>query len=157
MVNRVTLGTLVLYLKDQAWEENQGLLITNIDGLAPVSANINITPYAAGDGGVFNSSRRDSRNIVVTMKLGKKPSMQYNRNKVYSACPIGDAIAVEFLFDDNTTKSTYGYVESVTADYFGQMEGIQVSIICPNPDFIEDLPLEPTPDPDPDPEEPEEP
>ena len=30
--------------------ENAPYIITNIDGLGPVSATINITPYASGDG-----------------------------------------------------------------------------------------------------------
>lgn len=112
------------------------LAITNIEGLAPVSANVNITQYAARDGGIFNSSRRQERNIVITMKLFDNPSMDAVRQKVYDACPIGEPIAIIFDWSDGSSKLIEGYVEDTPSDYFGEQEGIQVSVICPDPDFI---------------------
>lgn len=111
-------------------------IITNVEGLGPVSASINITPYASGDGGVFNSSRKDSRNIVITMKLGKKPSMEDNRRNMFNTCQTGKKIAVDVYFKENYLPNMLqfqGYTESVACDYFGDQEGIQVSIVCPNP------------------------
>ena len=116
--------------------ENAPYIITNIEGLGPVAATINITPYASGNGGVFNSSRKDSRNIVITMKLGKKPSMEDNRRKMFNTCETGKKIAVDVWFKEPYIQNTLqfqGYTESVDCDYFGDQEGIQVSIVCPDP------------------------
>ena len=115
--------------------ETAPYIITNIEGLNPVSASINITPYASGDGGVFNSSRKDSRNIVITMKLGKVPSMERNRRVLYNTCETGKRIAVDVHYKEGSLWYHHfdGYTESVDSDYFGDQEGIQVSIVCPSP------------------------
>lgn len=109
------------------------LAITNIEGLGPVDANINITPFAAKDGGLFNSSRKQQRNITLTMKLFNDPSMESVREKIYSACPVGEPISLVFDYSDGYSKTIDGYVENNPVDYFGENEGIQVSIICPDP------------------------
>lgn len=116
------------------YEESQ-LAITNIEGLAPVSSNVNITQYAARDGGIFNSSRQSERHITITMKLFKDPSMDAVRNKVYSYCQSGEPIGLIFEFSDGYAKAINGYVEDTPADYFGEQEGIQIAVSCPDPKF----------------------
>lgn len=111
------------------------LAITNIEGVAPVSANVNITQYAARDGGVFNSSRRAERHITITMKLFSDPSMDAVRQKVYNTAPVGQPITLVFDWTDGVSKAIDGYVEDTPADYFGDQEGIQISVVCPDPDF----------------------
>ena len=111
------------------------LAITNIEGVAPVSANVNITQYAARDGGIFNSSRRAERHITITMKLFSSPSMDAVRQKVFSAAPIGQAITLIFDWSDGVSKAIDGYVEDTPVDYFGDQEGIQIAVVCPDPDF----------------------
>lgn len=116
------------------YEESQ-LAITNIEGLAPVSSNVNITQYAAKDGGIFNSSRKAERHITITMKLFKDPSMDTVRNKVYDYCRGGEPVGLVFDFSDGYSKAINGYVEDTPADYFGEQEGIQISVACPDPEF----------------------
>lgn len=116
------------------YSESQ-LAITNIEGVAPVSATVNITQYAARDGGIFNSSRRSERHITITMKLFSSPSMDAVRQKVYNAAPVGQPITLVFDWSDGVSKAIDGYVEDTPADYFGDQEGIQISVVCPDPDF----------------------
>lgn len=111
------------------------LAITNIEGVAPVSANVNITQYAARDGGIFNSSKIAERHITITMKLFSSPSMDAVRQKVFSAAPIGQAITLIFDWSDGVSKAIDGYVEDTPADYFGDQEGIQIAVACPDPNF----------------------
>ena len=118
------------------YEESQ-LAITNIEGLAPVASTVNITQYAAKDGGIFNSSRASERHITVTMKLFKDPSMDAVRNKIYNYCRSGEPIGLVFEFSDGYAKAINGYVEDTPADYFGEQEGIQFAVACPNPNFIQ--------------------
>lgn len=44
--------------------EKSGLIVASIDGLGPAKAVINITDISTNDGGTFNSSRLEKRNIV---------------------------------------------------------------------------------------------
>ena len=44
--------------------EFSGFAITNIEGLGPVKADINMTDISTYDGGLYNSSRLGIRNIV---------------------------------------------------------------------------------------------
>ena len=125
-------GRLDLPLTDYSRSQ---LAVTNIEGLDPAPATINTTPYAARDGSLFNSSKIQTRNIVITMKLFNYPSMESVRNKVYNRFPIGDEVSLVFDYSDKYSKKISGYVENIKADYFGEFEGIQVSVICPNPDL----------------------
>lgn len=121
--------------------------LTNVEGLAPVPASINITPYAAQHGGVFNTARCDTRNIVVTMKLGSYDDGVYNmdfaREKLYTmfsnsviAKPsVGEKVLFTVWFTNGLGKWIWGYIENIACDYYGEMEGAQISIICPKPDF----------------------
>ena len=54
----------VLRLKDPA---ESGFFIRNIDGLGPAKANVNMTDIATIDGSRYNSSRLQTRNIVINL------------------------------------------------------------------------------------------
>lgn len=47
--------------------EKSGFAVRSISGLGPVKASINLTELATSDGGVYNSSRIPSRNIVIDL------------------------------------------------------------------------------------------
>ena len=49
--------------------EESGFLITSIDGLGPVKANINTTNKSGMDGSKYNSAKRENRNIVIHLKF----------------------------------------------------------------------------------------
>ncbi len=121
------------------------LAVTNIDGLAPMPGTINLDDNAGSDGSIFNSSRAQSRNIVITMKpfledgydFEGNPipqSMEVCRRKVYLIFPLKRKVRLKFETD---TRTYYidGYVENINTDYFGDLEGAQVSILCPDPYF----------------------
>ncbi len=121
------------------------LAVTNIDGLAPMAGTINLDDNAGADGSIFNSARAQNRNIVITMKPfyedgydfdGNyiRQSMEVCRRKIYLIFPLKKKVRLKF----ETESRTYyidGYVETINADYFGDLEGAQVSILCPDPYF----------------------
>ena len=47
------------------WKE--GLAVASIEGLGPGQATINVADTSSMDGGLFNSARRGSRNIVFNL------------------------------------------------------------------------------------------
>lgn len=113
---------------------DSGIAITNIDGLGPAQANINITDMATVDGGIFSSARQDTRNIVFDFTLLMEPTVEDARLKVYKYFPIKKQVTLRFKTDYRVVE-TIGYVESVTPDIFNKEETCQVSIICPDPNF----------------------
>lgn len=121
------------------------IAVTNIEGLAPMPGTINMDDNAGGDGSIFNSARAQNRNIVITMKPFEedmydydgqliKASMEACRRKIYLIFPLKRKIR---LYLETETRKYYidGYVETINADYFGDMEGAQVSLLCPDPYF----------------------
>ena len=46
----------------------EGFVVAGIDGLGPTKATVNVTDISSIDGGLFNSARIGSRNIVIYIK-----------------------------------------------------------------------------------------
>lgn len=121
-------------LMDLFHPEYTGLNITNIDGLGPARAQINIADMASVDGGLFSSARLNTRNIVFTFMLMMEPTVEDVRLKIYRYFPIKKKVSLRFTTDTRVSEIE-GYVESVTPEIFQEKETCQVSIICPDPNF----------------------
>jgi hypothetical protein len=114
--------------------EKSGFLIQEISGLGPSKANINSTELSTTDGSVYNSSRLNSRNIVLTLKLMAKPTVEDIRQLSYKYFPIKKRLKLT-IETDNRICETYGYVESNEPNIFSNLESTQISIVCPDPYF----------------------
>ena len=108
--------------------------IISIIGLNPPSAHLNTSSVAGLDGAMFNSARLNTRNIVITAKING--DVEQNRQNLYQYCPTKEK--VRFYFSNNN-RDVYidGYVESVECDLFTNSEKMQISIICPQPYFMD--------------------
>ena len=114
-----------------------GLNVKKITGLGPVKADINITKLAIADGGVYNSSIANTRNIVFTLGLMPQPiSVQNSRRLTYRYFPLKEKIKMEFWTEDRTYY-TEGYVESNEPSIFSKDEETDISVMCPYPWFKE--------------------
>lgn len=112
-----------------------GFVIEDIDGLGPVKGNINVTNMVTNDGGVYNSSRLDVRNIVITFRLLENPTVEDVRQLSYKYFPIKKPLTLA-IETDNRIAECYGYVESNDITVFNtkqDLEKMQISIICPDP------------------------
>lgn len=116
--------------------ELSGLIVKSVEGLGPAKANINVTDISTNDGGLFNSSRLDKRNIVINLGFLQSPteSIEDIRQKTYLYFPIKKQVYLT-VTTDNHTLETVGYIESNEPDIFSQNEGCSISIICPDPFF----------------------
>jgi hypothetical protein len=112
--------------------EKTGFLVQEITGLGPSKASINSTELSTTDGSIYNSARLDSRNIVLTLKLMAKPTVETTRQLSYKYFPIKKSIRL-LIETDNRTCETYGYVESNEPNIFSNSESTQISIMCPDP------------------------
>lgn len=115
-------------------------VIKNIDGLGPPKANILTSTMVGIAGGTYQSSQGEMRNIV--MHLGFDPDFT-------SADPYGDlrrdlypwfspmyVVEMRFITDHMPPVRVIGHVESNDPIIFSADPQIQISIICPQPNFV---------------------
>jgi len=115
--------------------EKSGFFIRGgIDGLNPSKANVNVSQMATGDGGIFNSSRVNSRNIVFDIGFLESPTIEHARQRCYKYFPIKKAVTLKITASNRVCYIT-GYVESNEIDIFSKQQGAVISIICPDPYF----------------------
>lgn len=106
--------------------------VISILGLNPPPAQINTTTAAGIDGTRYNSSRLNSRNIVITIKING--DVETNRQTLYRFFRTKEWCRFYYA---NRHRDVYidGYVEAVNCDLFVNDERAQISIICPQPYF----------------------
>lgn len=117
------------------------LYIRSISGLNPPTATINTADSVAKEGSNYSSSRTNNRNIVIELGCRKVPganSLELIRNKVYENFPLGGIVRIEFI-TDYLEKPVFieGYVENNEISIFSKDPIHFISIICPNPNFVE--------------------
>lgn len=114
--------------------DNPNYNVTQITGLTPAGCTINTAAVAGMDGETFNSARINKRNITITI-IPEYP-IEQNRNLLYRYFPEKKKIR---LFYENDTRSVYidGYVESMESDLFTKRQSYQISVLCPNPYFVD--------------------
>lgn len=114
--------------------DSSGFVIKSIEGLGPVKANVNFTELATNDGAIDNSSRLESRNIVMTLIFLPNPTIEETRLLSYKYFPIKRNI--NFLIEtDSRVCETIGRVETNEPKIFSMQEGCQISIMCPSSYF----------------------
>ena len=117
--------------------------IKDISGIGPVKANINTTPFASSKGEYFSGSSSTKRNIVLT--VGCNPnwedlSMSNLRTDVlYQYFMPEQEIFLRFISTHMPNVIIHGYVESCEVNPFSKDPELQVSVICPQPDFVASL------------------
>ena len=111
-------------------ESNYQLL--SITGLNPPNAQINTSTIAGLDGSKFNSSKVESRNIVITLKINA--DIEANRINLYKYFATKEWCK---FYYENENRNVYidCYVENFECDLFVKNEIAQISLICPNPYF----------------------
>ena len=115
--------------------EKSGFLISSITGITPVKADINVTDITTTDGGLYNSARIASRNIVMKLVyLDYLRTIEEARLMVYKYFPSKKKVILQFETDNRKVR-TEGYVESNSVQIFTKQEFSTISIICPDPYF----------------------
>lgn len=111
---------------------NPAYNVYNIEGLDPPDAQINTTHNAGYDGSVFNSAYEKDRTIVITMTI-ESPA-ELNRIALYKYLKTKFPVRV---FYKNGTRDVYidGFVQSMQIGFFQRKQVIQITILCPRPNF----------------------
>lgn len=119
---------------------SSGYIVQEIEGLDPVKATIVTSSFATMDGEQFQASSRSVRNI--TMKLGYSPNYTIDetvrtlRSRLYQWFTGGQPIDMSFYMTDGLTVDISGIVETAEQTLFSQEPEMDISILCPQPDFI---------------------
>lgn len=124
-------------------DTDEGILITNIDGLDPVKANISTSPYARRDGVQYQNSQRGERNIIITFDL--EPDYLENgvsdlRDQLYAFFMTGMATDLRIYTDTGKVVDAFGRVESCDTAYFSDEPQVVVSVLCFDPDLTDTTP-----------------
>ena len=127
-----------LPLSDTGRAETDLLQITNIDGLNPVNASVNTSPFGSVDGEAYTGSSVLKRNIVLTIHANPdwdNWSYERLRRLLYSYFIPKALTKLVFYSDDMIPVEIMGIVESVELNMFSKDPEFIVSIICPDPYF----------------------
>lgn len=119
---------------------NDPVHVFNVEGLGPVKAEISSTPFATGRGELYQGGSTGKRNIVLTLGLNpdwEEQTMSTLRQLLYRYFMPEEWCKLRFFTDYLPTVDIEGYVEGFEPNIFSKDPEIQVSIICPKPDFIE--------------------
>lgn len=122
---------------------SSGFIVQQIDGLDPVKATLSSTAFAGLDGEQYQASRRDTRNIKITLGLDPNPlvdTVRTLRKQLYAYFLPKSQITLTFYMDDGLTVSIAGVVESFGSTLFAQDPSVDISIICYDPDFYDSSP-----------------
>jgi phage-related protein len=128
----------ILTLDTDGRVETDLIQIHNIEGLDPVKASVNTSPYGSVDGTSYMGSNVLSRNIVLTLKPNPNwDTWRYEslRRLIYSYFMPKSLTRLVFYSDDMDPVQIYGIVEDVSGSRFSKEPELQVSIICPDPYF----------------------
>ena len=125
-------------LSFQLDDETSGFNVQNIDGLDPVKATLVSSGFAGVDGEQYQSARRETRNIKLTIGLDPDPltdTVRDLRKRLYGFFMPKSEVTLTFFDDDGPTVNIVGRVESLETTLFAQEPVVDISIICFDPDF----------------------
>lgn len=117
---------------------NDPVQVLDIQGLGPVKAETESTPFATGRGELYQGSSIGKRNIVMTLGLNPDwatQTMATLRQLLYAYLLPGVYSKLRFFSDYLPTVDIEGIVESFEPNIFSQDPQIQVSVLCHKPDF----------------------
>jgi hypothetical protein len=131
-----------------------GFVVKEIKGLDPVKATLVSSSFANMDGEQYHSSRREGRDIVLS--LGLEPDwatvdVKTLRDQLYDFFMPKTPATLTFKMFDKFTQSVLaqtldlnidGRIESFEAPLFTQEPGVDISIRCFDPDFVDPNPVE---------------
>lgn len=121
-----------------------GLYIEEIDGLGPVKATIAKSSSATRHGTQYQSSKREDRNIVIT--LGLEPDYSTEdvralRARVYNFFMTDTPVHLRFIDSEPQSVDISGRVESCEPAIFSKEPQVVISILCFEPDFVNITPI----------------
>lgn len=120
---------------------SDGIILEDVDGIGPVKATIVSSSFAQQDGEQYHSSRREKRNI--TLKLAFRPNYDIGgtvralRHRMYKFFMTKTPISMRFYDTEGPEVDIQGRIEDCEPTIFTIEPGMDISILCFDPDFID--------------------
>ena len=111
---------------------NKNYVVTSVEGLTPPKAKINLSNVVGMDGSLFNSSKTETRNLVLTVR--PQDPVEKNRLDLYKHAQIGGWCKI-YYSNGSLDVQIEGYVEAIEGSLFKLQQSVQISILCPQPYF----------------------
>jgi len=134
-----------------------GFVVADVLGVDPVKATIVTSPIATIDGAHLQTTRRESRNLILKLEYAPDYSSESIRDlrfRLYEFFMPETTVNLRFIHSigDDFEVEINGVVETFDAPLFTKEPKVDISIICTDPDFVvlEDVVVEGDTDPDPD-------
>jgi hypothetical protein len=145
MITRIEVITLEpsapdLILAQSLMPNDDPVQIRNIEGLGPVKSDVSSTPFATGRGERFEGSSTGKRNIVLSLGLNPNwadQTITSLRQLLYHYFMTGTWVTLRFVSLEMPTVKITGMVETFEPNLFSEDPEMQISILCPKPDFID--------------------
>lgn len=121
-------------------DPSNGYIIEEIDGLDPVKATLVSSSFAQLDGQQYQSSRREARNLVFHLLLKSEyteETARQLRKRLYAFFMPKANVNLRFFMADGLVVNISGKVETFEADLFTEEPRADISIMCFNPDFVD--------------------
>jgi len=117
-----------------------GIVLEDVAGLGPVKATIVSSSFAQQDGEQYHSSRREKRNI--TLKLSFKPdysttTVRSLRRRMYKFFMTKTLASLRFYDTEGPEVDIQGRIEDCEPTIFAKEPGMDISILCFDPDFVD--------------------
>lgn len=114
-----------------------GIFITEIEGLGPVKANINMAEVATQHGARYISSRANTRDITFHFRFLDINGVTAEdcRLKTYKYFPLGEKVKLTIRTGQRTVVA-YGYVESNEPEIFLEQVASTITVSCPSSWFV---------------------
>ncbi len=126
-------------------DDSSGLRVAKVEGLDPVKASLVSSGFANSDGEIFQSSKRETRNIKFNIELDPDPesgdTVRDLRKKLYRFFMPESEVRLTFVLEEGLDVDIVGRVESCETDHFSQEPAVDISIICFDPDFVDPTPI----------------
>jgi hypothetical protein len=123
---------------------SEGLVLEDVDGLHPVKATIVSSSFANLDKQEYQSSRRESRDITITIGLEPdytETTVSDLRKRLYGYFMPKSAVNLRLVDSDDLEVEINGRVESCEAPLWAKEPQMIVVVRCLDSDFVE---LDPT-------------
>lgn len=112
-------------------------LLEDCDGIYSVKNTVTISENTMTDGGTYQGSTTQVRNIVLTLRDHPKANHQENRTLLYNLFKPKSFGTLTYLEDDGAESRSIEYqVESVDPDGVNRARQATVSLLCPDPFFV---------------------
>lgn len=120
---------------------SDGYLVKEIEGLDPVPVGMVTETLPTREGGVYQSSRLDLRNIVLKIKLDTNyaaRSISSRKQDLYALSLGKQELTLSFVSSVFGSVSIKGRVEDFDSPEFTNDPLVTISIQCFDPDFVND-------------------